>query len=101
MRRGGDERIRLTGLVFIVVVLVVRLVLEATNGAVPLRSYALVNLGIAVGVAVTVAAAYAYLPRAAAHPSGHRRVRAVGTAAAVRSIARKRDGSGAHTIHLN
>jgi hypothetical protein len=89
--RGRDERIRVSGLVLIVVVLVVRLSYDATNGALTPRVYALINLTIALGVAGVVVLACAALPQARKN-TAHARLRI---------IARKRRGSEQPKIHLN
>jgi hypothetical protein len=91
MRARGDERIRMSALVLIVVVLVVRLSYDAAGSTMPLRSYALVSLAIALGTGAIVAIAATALPRSgktARHLRG-------------RIVTRKRSGSGRHTIHLN
>jgi hypothetical protein len=91
MQRRSDERVRLSALVLIVVVLVVRLSYDAVNGTFPLRSYALVSLAIALGTAAIVAAAASALPRSGKAAQQRRG----------RIVARKRSGSSRHTIHLN
>lgn len=91
MRGRRDERIRLTGLVLIVVVLVVRLSYDTTNGSMALRSYALVNVAIALGVTALIATACTSLPHAGRHVAQRR----------LRIVARKRRSPGTHTIHLN
>jgi hypothetical protein len=91
MRTRNDGRIRLTALVLIVAVLVLRLSYDATNGALSLRAYALVNALIALGVAAIVAIACSSLPPAS-KPAPHRRLRI---------IARKPRSRATHTIHLN
>jgi hypothetical protein len=53
--RGRDERIRLTGLVLIVAVLIVRLSYDASNRDIGIRSYALVNMAIVLGATGIVA----------------------------------------------
>jgi hypothetical protein len=89
--RARNERIRLSGLVLIVAVLIVRLSYDATNRDIGIRSYALVNFAIVLGAAGIVALACTCLPRPG-RPVVQRRLRIV---------ARKRRDSGTHTIHLN
>jgi hypothetical protein len=91
MQRRSDGRVRLSALVLIVVVLVVRLSYDAVNGAFPLRSYALVSLAIALGTAAIVAVAASALPRSGKTAQQRRG----------RIVARKRPGNNRHTIHLN
>jgi hypothetical protein len=98
MRTRKDERIRLSGLVFIVAVLVGRLSYDAMSGAVALRAYAVVNLAIALACAGIVALAMTALP-SAARP-GRRRLHTLAAHFPVR-IRRKRPSRESRTIHLN
>jgi hypothetical protein len=99
MRTRKDERIRLSGLVFIVAVLVGRLSYDATSGAVALRAYAAVNLAIALACAGIVALAMTALP-SAAKPPGRRRLHTLAAHFPVRTW-RKRPPRESRTIHLN
>jgi hypothetical protein len=90
MRRSHDERIRLTALVLIVGVLVVKLSLNATGGHLALDAYAFVNLGLVIFVTGIVAVAVLSLPAPKRTVLGRR----------LRITARKRRSRG-HTIHLN
>jgi hypothetical protein len=99
MRTRGDERIRLSGLVFIVAVLVGRLSYDATGGAVALRAYAAVNLAIALVCAGIVALAMTSLQRTG-KPAGRRRLHTLAAHFPVRTI-RKPRSRGSRSIHLN